>query len=137
MSDVLENLPPAGTPQPEDLLYATQEGNSRAMPVGSLRQTPIRTITASGTLAQWDAYVRVNTASAANLTVPANADVAIAIGSQITVVAVGTGKVTIVAASGVTILTNETLKLRKQGSAVTLTKVGTDAWELAGDVELV
>ena len=46
------------------------------------------------------------------------------------------GKVTVAAASGVTVLTNETYKLRKQGSAVTLTKVDANAWDLAGDVEL-
>lgn len=73
---------------------------------------------------------------ALTLTVPDNASVAIPIGTQITVVAANTGKVTVAAASGVTVLTNETYKLRKQGSAVTLTKVDANAWDLAGDVEL-
>lgn len=136
MSNPLESLPAAGTLQDEDLLYVVQDGNSRKSSVGDIRVTPIRTITTSESLAAGDVYVRVNSASAVNVTVPANADVDFPIGTQITVVAVGTGAVTIALGSGVTVLTSETQVLRKQGSAVTLTKVGTDAWELAGDVEL-
>ena len=97
----------------------------------------ISTQTSNYTLALTDDYVRMNSASAVNVTVPPNSSVAFPVGKQITVVAVGAGQVTIVAGSGVSILTNETLKVRKQGSAVTLTKVSTNGWELAGDVELV
>ena len=43
--------------------------------------------------------------------------------------------VTIVAGSGVTINTAETLVLRKQGSAIQLIKVGENVWDLFGDVE--
>lgn len=136
MSNPLESLPAAGTLQDEDLLYVVQDGNSRKSSVGDIRVTPIRTITTSESLAAGDVYVRVNSASAVNVTVPANADVDFPIGTQITVVAVGAGAVTIALGSGVTVLTSETRVLRKQGSAATLTKVGTDAWELAGDVEL-
>lgn len=136
MSDPLEDLPPAGTLQNDDLLYIVQDGNSRQTTAGAFRTVPIQPKTASYTLALGDTYVRMNSTSALTLTVPTNASVAFPIGTQITVVAVNTGKVTVAAASGVTILTSETLKLRKQGSAVTLTKVDTDAWDLAGDVEL-
>ena len=136
MSDPLEDLPPAGTLQNDDLLYIVQDGNSRQTTAGAFRIVPIQPKTASYTLALGDTYVRMNSTSALTLTVPTNASVAFPIGTQITVVAVNTGKVTVAAASGVTILTSETLKLRKQGSAVTLTKVDTDAWDLAGDVEL-
>ena len=136
MSDPLEDLPPAGTLQNDDLLYVVQDGNSRKASAGAFRQVPIRTATDSTTLAISDVYVRMTKSSANNCTVPADADVAIPIGNQITVVASGTGKVTVVAGSGVSILTSETLKLRKRGSAVTLTKVDTNSWELVGDVDL-
>ncbi len=136
MSDPLEDLPPAGTLQNDDLLYVVQDGNSRQATAGAFRIVPIQLKTTSYTLALEDTYVRMNSTGALTLTVPDNASVAIPIGTQITVVAANTGKVTVAAASGVTVLTNETYKLRKQGSAVTLTKVDANAWDLAGDVEL-
>ena len=136
MSDPLEDLPPAGTLQNDDLLYVVQDGNSRQATAGAFRIGSIQAKTASYTLALSDPYVRMNSTSALTLTVPTNASVAFPIGTQITVVAVNTGKVTVAAASGVTILTSETLKLRKRGSAVTLTKVDTNSWELVGDVDL-
>lgn len=136
MSDPLEDLPPAGTLQNDDLLYVVQDGNSRQATAGAFRTVPIQLKTTNYTLALEDTYVRMNSTGALTLTVPDNASVAIPIGTQITVVAANTGKVTVAAASGVTVLTNETYKLRKQGSAVTLTKVDANAWDLAGDVEL-
>jgi hypothetical protein len=136
MSDQLENLPVAGTLQADDLLYVVQDGDSRQTSVGALRVVPIRTTTVSSELVEDDNYVRVNAAGATNITVPSNSDVGFPIGTQITIVQVNVGQVTVVAGSGVTILTSETLKLRKPGSAVTITKVATDGWELAGDVEL-
>lgn len=136
MSDPLEDLPPAGTLQNDDLLYVVQDGNSRQATAGAFRIVPIQLKTTNYTLALEDTYVRMNSTGALALTVPDNASVAIPIGTQITVVAANTGKVTVAAASGVTVLTNETYKLRKQGSAVTLTKVDANAWDLAGDVEL-
>lgn len=136
MSDQLENLPVAGTLQADDLLYVVQDGDSRQTSVGALRVVPIRTTTTSGALEDDDSYVRVNAAGATNITIPPNSSVPYPIGTQITIVQVNAGQVTIVAGSGVSILTTETLKLRKPGSAVTVTKVATNGWELAGDVEL-
>lgn len=93
---------------------------------------------ASYTLALNDAgkLVRMNAATANSLTVPPNSSAAFAVGSQIVVRQVGAGKTTVVAGSGVTITTAETLVLRKRHSTVTLIKVGTDQWDLTGDVEL-
>lgn len=80
-------------------------------------------------------YLRMDNAAAITLTVPPNADVAIPAGSTCHVRQVGTGQVTVAAGAGVTILTPETLKLRKAGSIVSLTKVATDTWEIYGDLE--
>lgn len=93
--------------------------------------------TASYTLAVDDEYVRVANASAVSVTVDPVASVAWTVGQQITVVQSGAGQVTIVAGSGVTINTPETLKLRKQYSAVTLTYVAADTWDLIGDLEVL
>lgn len=94
--------------------------------------------TASHSLTTADAgtYVRMNAASPNNLTVPTNASQAIPVGSVIQLRQVGAGQTTIVAASGVTVNTAETLKLRKQGSTASLIKVGTDEWDLTGDLEV-
>lgn len=80
-------------------------------------------------------YVRMNKGTAVNLTVPPNSSVAFATGCQIPIRAVGAGQVTVVAGVGVTINSPETLKLRKQGSTATLIKVGTNEWDLTGDLE--
>jgi hypothetical protein len=100
--------------------------------------TLINTQTASYTLVLADLgkYVRMNVATANTLTVPPNSSVAFAIGSVITLRQYGVGQTTVVAGSGVTINTAETLKLRKRHSSVSLIKIATDEWDITGDVEL-
>lgn len=70
-----------------------------------------------------------------NITVPPNSSVAFEIGDTIHVRQAGSGQTTIVAGSGVSIMTPETLKLRKQHATVSLVKVGSDSWEVFGDLE--
>lgn len=82
-------------------------------------------------------YVRATFGSSADVTVPPNASVAFAIGTVINVRASGAGLVTIVQGAGVVVNTSETRTLRKQGSTASLTKVGTDEWDLTGDLELL
>ncbi|AAT69482.1 gp87 [Alphaproteobacteria phage PhiJL001] len=98
----------------------------------------LNTQTASYTLALEDAgaNVRMNVAGANNLTVPPNSTVAFPTGTVISARQVGAGQTTIVAGAGVTINTPETLLCRKQGSTVSLVKVGTDEWDLTGDLQL-
>lgn len=98
----------------------------------------INTQTDSYTLVLADAlpkYVRMNKGTACNLTVPANASVAFPLGTQIVIRNTGAGQVTIVASGGVTINTSQTLKLRAQHSTASLVKVGTNEWDLSGDLE--
>jgi hypothetical protein len=91
----------------------------------------------SYTLVLGDAYkyVRMTKATANNLTVPLNSTVAFVTGTQIHIRQAGAGQVTVVATGGVTINTAETLKLRKQHATATLVKVGTNEWDLMGDLE--
>lgn len=90
------------------------------------------------TLALVDAekYLRFTNAAAKTLTVPTNATVAFPLGTTISGISTGVGQLTIAAAGGVTINTPETLRLRpKAFVSFVLTKVGTNEWDLAGDLE--
>jgi hypothetical protein len=101
----------------------------------------IVTKTASATLALTDALsgrdamVEMDVATANTLTVPPNGTVAFEIGTVINVHQRGAGQTTIVQGAGVTVRTDETLKLRKQWATAVLIKRGTDEWVLAGSLE--
>jgi hypothetical protein len=78
--------------------------------------------------------VTLTNASAITLTVPTNASVAFANGTQITITQSGSGKVTVVGDTGVTVnAADGYLSLRTQWSAGTLIKTGTNSWILIGD----
>jgi hypothetical protein len=79
--------------------------------------------------------VTLTNAGAITLTVPTNASVAFANGTQVTIIQTGAGQVTVAGASGVTISASDSAtKLRTQYSAATLIKTGTDSWVLIGDI---
>lgn len=140
----ISELPAATTPlDAADTLVVVQGGATKKAPVSGLPSSgggstlTLNTQTASYTLVLADAgkYVRMNVGGANDLTVPPNSSVAFAVGVTIHVRQVGAGQTTVVAGSGVTITTPETLKLRKQHATASLVKVGTDTWELFGDLE--
>ena len=75
--------------------------------------------------------------SANNLTVPPNGSVAFPIGTQIIITQLGAGQTTIVAGSGVTILSSGgKLKIADQYSGATLIKRNTNEWVLFGNLVL-
>jgi hypothetical protein len=79
--------------------------------------------------------VTLTNASPVALTVPTNASVPFANGTQITIAQGGPGKVTVAGAVGVTVNSPEGyLSLRAQWSAATLIKISTNAWILIGDI---
>ena len=89
------------------------------------------------TLAATDAgdLVTLTNASAITLTVPTNASVPFAIGTQITITRAGSGALTVVGDTGVTVNSADSfLKLRTQWSSGTLIKVNTNSWILIGDL---
>lgn len=93
--------------------------------------------TASYTLVLGDAgkTVTMTNASANNLTVPPNADVAFPVNTRIDVIQYGAGQTTIVAGSGVTIYSSGSkLKLTGQYSGASLWKKATNTWVLVGDI---
>lgn len=78
--------------------------------------------------------VTLNNAASIALTVPTNANVAYAIGSQINIQQIGAGQVTVAGDTGVTVNATPGLKLRAQWSAATLIKTATDTWTMVGDL---
>lgn len=80
--------------------------------------------------------VRFTSASSVSATVPQNSSVAYPLGSTLFARQVGAGQVTF-GGAGVTINipSGSTAKLRAQGSSASLHKVGTDTWDLTGDLE--
>ena len=109
--------------------------NITATGVSDIR-IPANTQTASYELALSDVgkVVEMNVASSNNLTVPPNSSAAVPVGSQITILQIGSGQTTIVAGSGVTVNGTPGLKLRAQWSAATLVKRATDSWVVLGDL---
>jgi hypothetical protein len=89
------------------------------------------------TLAVGDAgeLVTLSNASAITVTVPTNASVPFAIGTQITIAQANSGQVTVAGAVGVTVNASDSAtKLRTQWSAATLIKTNTNSWILIGDL---
>lgn len=96
----------------------------------------VTTKTASATLALSDGdWIEMDVATANNLTVPPNSSVAFPVGTVRNINQRGAGQTTIVAGAGVTVRTDETLKLRKQWATAVLVKRATDEWVLAGSLE--
>lgn len=81
--------------------------------------------------------VQMDVATANNLTIPLNSSVAYDVGTQIIITQVGVGQTTIVLTGGVTgnIPSGMTLRLRAQFSKVVLEKIGTNTWDIIGDLE--
>ena len=79
--------------------------------------------------------VEMNSGSANNLTIPAEATVNFPINCQINLSQYGAGQTTIVATSGVTIRSyNGLTKLAGQYAGATLIKIGSDEWYLFGNL---
>lgn len=95
------------------------------------------TQTDSYTLVLGDAgkVIEMNKGTANDLTVPPNGDVAFPTGTCIEIFQYGAGQTTVVAGSGVTIVSSGgDLKLTGQYSGASLRKRGTNEWTLVGDI---
>jgi hypothetical protein len=96
----------------------------------------IEAVTGAYTLDIADAgkYLRCANAAPFSVTVPLNATVAFTIGTHIDLIQSGAGQVTIAATGGVTINAAPGLKLNGQWAGATLVKVGTNEWDLVGNL---
>jgi hypothetical protein len=108
-----------------------------AFEAGLNETIPLNTQTGTTyTIAATDAgdLVTLTNSSPITLTVPTNATIPFAIGTQITIAQSGAGQVTVAGAVGVTVnAADGYLKLRTQWSAGTLIKTATNSWILIGD----
>lgn len=79
--------------------------------------------------------VTCDNASAITFTVPLNSSVAFGIGTQINIMQLGAGQVTISPTGGVTIRSNGTkLKINGQYAVGTIVKIATDTWVAVGNL---
>lgn len=83
--------------------------------------------------------VTLSNASAIAATIPLNSSVAFPTGTQLNIIQIGAGQVTVSGAGGVTLVsaasTSSTPKTRAQYSAMTLIKRDTDTWYAVGDIQ--
>lgn len=120
------------------IVVATTAAFQTAFDAKAARVPAKRTVTGAYTLVLADATDMVlhDTASAAhNITIPTNATVAIPIETAIPWRQYGTGQITFVGATGVTINSRGAIfKSAGQYAEGVITKVATDAWLLSGDI---
>jgi hypothetical protein len=79
--------------------------------------------------------VTCDNASAIALTIPPNSSVAFGIGTQINIMQLGAGQVTITAGAGVTLRSaGSKLKTNAQYAVATCCKIATDTWVVVGNL---
>lgn len=90
------------------------------------------------TLADAQSYIRFTSEFQQICTIPSNASVAFPIGTQISIRQAGIGVALISGASGVTVSYSADFlpQTRTVSSSIALIKVGTNEWDLMGDLEL-
>jgi hypothetical protein len=80
-------------------------------------------------------FVTLSNASVITATIPPNSSVAFPIGSQVNLMQLGAGQVTVAAGAGVTLRSAGTLvKTSAQYAVATLLKIDTDTWVLVGNL---
>lgn len=80
-------------------------------------------------------FVTQSNASAITTTIPPNTDVAFPIGTQVNLLQLGAGQVTIAAGAGVTLRSAGSLvNISAQYAVVTCVKIATDEWVLIGNL---
>jgi uncharacterized protein YoxC len=82
-----------------------------------------------------DTILEVGSSSAKTVTIPTDSALAWPIGASMDIIATGTGEVSIVADSGVTINSTPGLKLRTQWSSATILKRAANTWIAYGDLK--
>lgn len=78
-------------------------------------------------------YIAVNSSSAVTITVPAYSSVPFPTGARVNIIQTGTGKVTVAAATGVTISAPFGLSSSGQGGVINLTQLSANSWGLNGN----
>lgn len=144
MADVrLSELPAATAVAATDIFPTTQSTTTRKataqLVADFCRLTEINNQTGTTytfVLADQGKVVRGSNAAAQTYTIPTNATAAIAIGGSIAIRQVAAGAITITPAGGVTlnIPSGYVAKTGRQGAVLMIHKVGTNEWDLTGDL---
>jgi hypothetical protein len=87
-------------------------------------------------LADAGKLIRCTKSSAMSIIIPTNAAHAYSIGQRVDIMQYGAGQVTVSGDTGVTVRSTPTNKLRATYSTVSIIKIATDEWVLAGDLAL-
>ena len=129
---------PEGPPGPEGPQGPAGADGAEG-PQGPPGEQPALTINQQSddyTLALTDAgnMVEMSKGTASTLTIPANGDVAFAVGTEVLLLATGAGQVTVAGANGVTVNGAPGLKLTGQWSGASLIKRATNTWVVIGDL---
>lgn len=143
----ISDMTAAGTLTGDELVPIVQGGANKKVTVatllaaagaGSAGSLPISAQTGAHTLEAADVgkVVRVAAATSANVEVPTNASVALAVGTLIPVRQAGAGQVIAIPAAGVTLNlpTGKSNKTAYQGAELVLHKVATDEWDVLGQL---
>ena len=94
-----------------------------------------KTTTYTTVLADDGKLITCDNASAIALTIPPNSSVAYGIGTQINIMQLGAGQVTITAGAGVTLRSSGSkLKTKDQYSVATCAKIASDTWVVVGNL---
>jgi hypothetical protein len=141
MADTKISAESAGTtPDGTEVLPAVQSAANVKLTTIQVTQAP-RSINAQTgttyTLVAGDQgkVVTLSNAGAIALTVPANASVAFPIGTQIDLLQIGAGQVTVGNGGGAATISSDTgLKISAQYKGATLLKTGTNQWYLFGSL---
>jgi len=105
----------------------------------SITEIPVNEQTGNYTLvlADQDKLIEMNVALVNTLTIPTNASVSFAIGTQIAIVQKGAGKTTITGDTGVTVYSEGSkVSFVGQYGLATIIKCDTDTWYLGGNLEV-
>jgi hypothetical protein len=123
----------AGTPGPAHAFTNNGGQNCLTPEVGN--PPGVRAVTGTDTAGLKDngGVISYTNSSAVNMTIPPEGSVPWKVGTILTWIQSGTGQITIVAGSGVTI-TPATPKSRAQYSPVSAVKTGTNTWAVMGDL---
>ncbi len=128
-----------------DLVFAAEKGAPNGVATldasgkitAAQASATIQSKTASFTLALTNAgeFLQINSAAAVTVTIPANAAVALPVGTELEACRYGAGTVTFAPASGVTLRSVDSVTtIGNQYGCVALKKLATDTWLLSGDL---
>lgn len=125
----------AGTPGPDGSFVTAGAQNMRTKQLGLLPVVRnVSTTADTPTLDDNDAIVKFSSSSATTVTIAPETTYPWKNGTLLTFLQYGTGQVTVVAGSGVTINTPQSLKTRAQYSMISVTKVDANTFVCLGDM---